>query len=327
MVVSVSRLERVPPREVWESEPRDFTPWLANNLSILGEALGLDLELVGMEADVGGYSCDLHAVESGTGRVVIVENQLEQTDHGHLGQLLTYAAGLDAAVVVWISPLVRDEHREAVDFLNRHTLEGIDFFMVELELVRIGDSPPAVVFRLVASPNAWAKRMIRGGGNGSGALPPRQEAYRRFWQPLMDELRERRFTNAKVAQPQSWYAFASGISGAQYCVAFYGRTNLRAEIYIDVGDRDRNKAAFDFLAEKSAELEREFGEPLQWERLDAKKASRIFVALAETRIEDAEERGDEMRAWLVERLLRLKRTFGPLLGAALEAGFEHGDGR
>ncbi len=318
MSISLGKLEQVSPRDVWQSEPRDFTPWLAENLSLLGEALGLDLELVQTEAPVGGYSCDIEARESGSGRRVVIENQLEQTDHSHLGQLLTYAAGLDAAVVVWISPTIRDEHREAIDFLNRHTREAVDFFAIALEVVRIGASPPAVVFRLAASPNAWTKTAAANQSNTEASS--REIAYQKFWQPLMDELREKHhFTNAKAAQPQSWYAFATGIAGINYGVAFASGSRLQAEVYLDLGDKDRNKATFDFLAEKKAEIEILFGEPLKWERLDARRASRIAVVLPDTKIDDASERGDEMRAWLIARLLKLKQVFGPLLRPAVQS--------
>ena len=186
MDIALGKLEHVNARTVWQSEARDFTPWLAQNLGLLGEALGLDLELVQMEAPVGNYACDIEAKENGSGRRVIIENQLESTDHTHLGQLVTYAAGLDAAVIVWISTGVREEHREAIDFLNRHSRETVDFFAIALELVRIGSSPPAVVFRLAASPNAWAKNAA-----ARPEVSSRMNAYRAFFQPLMDELRDK----------------------------------------------------------------------------------------------------------------------------------------
>ena len=319
MSVMLGRLEQVPPRTLWQSEARDFTPWLAANLGLLGEALGLDLELVQSEVAVGSFSCDIECREQGTGRKVIIENQLEQTDHSHLGQLLTYAAGLDAAVIVWISPEVRDEHREAIDWLNRHTRETVDFFAVALEVVRIGSSCPAVVFRLAASPNAWAKTAAAAASRGETST--KMANYQAFWQPLIDELREKhRFTNAKAAQPQSWYSFASGsVSGITYGVSFTRGDRLQAEVYIDVGDALRNKAIFDFFAAEKAELEAAMGEALSWGRLDAKRACRIAVIRPDTAIDNAPTQGDEMRAWLVARLLKLKLVFGPKIKAAVQA--------
>ena len=296
---------------LWTSEARDFTPWLAQNLALLGEALGLDLELVQTEAPVGSFACDIEAKESSGGRRVVIENQLEQTDHSHLGQLLTYAAGLDAGIIVWISPTIREEHREAIDFLNRHTRENLDFYAIALEVVCIGKSDPAVVFRLAASPNAYAKTV----SNSSRAdVSNKMAAYQAFFQPLMDELREKhRFTNARVAQLQSWYSFASGVSGITYGVAFANGRRLSAEIYIDVGDMDRNKIIFDYLESQVKELG---SEVLIWERLDNKRACRIRVVLPDTTIADAAKSGDEMRSWLVAKLLKLKEVFGPQLRAA-----------
>jgi len=313
MAISLGKLEHVDARTIWLSEARDFTPWLAQNLGLLGEALGLDLELVQMEAPVGNYACDIEAKENGSGRRVIIENQLESTDHTHLGQLLTYAAGLDAAVIVWISTGVREEHREAIDFLNRHTREAVDFFAIALELVRIDSSWPAVVFRLAASPNAWAK---------NAAVRPevsnRMNAYRAFFQPLMDELRDRyHFTNARIAQAQSWYAFGSGVTGITYSLSFTAKGELRAELYIDVGDALRNKALFNTLYALRVQIKQQLEESAVWEPLPERRASRVGLVRPNTRIDDAQSSGDAVRAWAVHRLLKLKEVLGPRLRPAL----------
>ena len=317
MQIALGTLLQVPPREVWVSEAHDFTPWLAQNLGLLGAALDMDLELVRTESSVGSYSCDIEARETGTGRRVVIENQLEQTDHSHLGQLLTYAAGLDATVVIWISTKVRDEHREAIDFLNRHTREGLDFFAIALELVRIGDSQPAVVFRLVASPNAWAKSAATPGG---APTSDKMNAYQAFFQPLMDELREtHHFTNAKAAQPQSWYAFSSGTTGVTYGVAFTNKSEFRVEFYIDVGSARRNKAIFDHYSTMRDQLEIAIGSTLNWDRLEGKQASRISIALPSKAIQHSAEEGAFMRAWAIKQLLAFKKAFGPHLRGIVQA--------
>ena len=146
-------------RRVWPNEAADFTPWLAENIGRLGEALGMDLEVDAQEASVGSYALDILA-HDGNGRRVVIENQLEDTDHRHLGQLLTYAAGFDANVIVWIARNFQDEHREALDLLNRRTGEDTEFFGIEVELWRIDDSRPAVNFKLVATPNDWRKQTV-----------------------------------------------------------------------------------------------------------------------------------------------------------------------
>jgi hypothetical protein len=313
--IALGSLERVEPRTLWQSESRDFTPWLADNLGLLGNAISLDLELVSREVRVGAFACDIQAQEPGSGRRVIIENQLEATDHSHLGQLLTYAAGLDAAVVVWIAPIIRDEHREAIDFLNRHTREGIDFFAVALEIVRIGASAPAVVFRLAASPNAWAKRTSILAEQP--AASPKGLAYQAFFQILVDEMRETyRFTNARSVGAGSWFAFSAGVSGIVFSPAF-GIGNMRVDLYIDVGEAARNKAIYDALAEQKIEIETHLSEVLTWQRLGAKRASRISAVQAGVKVEDAAQRGAEMRQWMVTRLLKFREVFGPRLRDAV----------
>lgn len=314
MDIQLGTLTHVDPRTLWVSESGSFTPWLAAHLQLLGEALGLDLESVQTEAAVGDFACDIGARESLTNRPVIIENQLERTDHTHLGQLITYAAGLDAAVIVWISPEVRDEHRQALDWLNRHTDEDIDFFGVALELVQIDGSKPAVQFRPVAFPNAWSKKRQT---TKPGTFSDRRLAYRNFHQPLLDELRDKhKFTNAKVAQPQNWYSFGSGITGIHYNANFAGGDRLRAELYIDIGDAAENKAVFDWLYARRIEIESKLGEPVDWERLDHRRASRISIVRPASSIDSPPADQEAMRGWLVEKLLKLKQVFGVLLPEA-----------
>lgn len=152
-------IEKLPLRSIWPNEAHNFTRWMAEeeNLALLGDAVGIDLELQETESAVGGFSADIYAKESGTGRKIIIENQLEDTDHDHLGKIITYAAGKDAQAVIWVVGRARDEHRKAVEWLNQHTDEDSAFFLVEVEVWRIGESLPAVRFNVVESPNEWAK--------------------------------------------------------------------------------------------------------------------------------------------------------------------------
>jgi hypothetical protein len=315
--IPLGKLEYVDPRSIWAMESADFTPWLAENLELLGETLGLDLELIKTEVSVGAFACDIQARDTGSGRRVIIENQLAQTDHGHLGQLITYAAGLDAAVIVWIAPKVREEHREAIDFLNRHTRETLDFFMIALEVIRISGSLPAVVFNLAASPNAWAKTTAASVGK---SVSDNSSAYQKFYQGLMDDLREKyNFTNAKAAQPQNWYSFSSGRPGITYTATFASGSRLRAELYVDIGDVLKNKAIFDALKSSESVIQDEVGEPSVWERLDNRRASRISVVRENTSIADAAAHDEGIRGWLIQRLLKFKDVFGPRLKSALDA--------
>lgn len=158
-IPQLGRLRQVDPRQAWQNEAYHFTPWLAeeHNLSLLGDALGIDLELVRLEAGVGSFSADILARDTSIDSYVVIENQLESTDHSHLGQLITYASGLDASTIVWISRTVREEHRQALDWLNSHTHEQISFFAVEVELWQIGESELAPRFNVVSRPNTFQK--------------------------------------------------------------------------------------------------------------------------------------------------------------------------
>lgn len=308
---SLGVLKRRDVRDIWPNEARDFTPWLAQNLAALGQVLGMDLELQGQEAPVGAFSLDVLARDLGRDRLVVIENQLEATDHDHLGKLLTYAAGHDAGAMVWVAKEIREEHRQTLDWLNQHTDGNIDFYAVIVEIVQIDDSRPACSFKLVAFPNEYRKSAIE--SKDGGATSERREAYRAFFQELLDQLREKhRFTGARVGQPQNWYSFASGITGITYALSFALKEQVRAEIYVDLGDAGRNKGLFDGLLASRETIEREFGEPLQWERLDDRRASRIAV-YRQGSIESDTQSLQEIKTWAIDHLLRFKKIFGPKL--------------
>ncbi|MGA2150380.1 MAG: DUF4268 domain-containing protein, partial [Bryobacteraceae bacterium] len=304
-VITLGELKRVDPRSVWTDEARDFTPWLSENLGRLGEALSMELELKTREAPVGDFSCDLLARDLGTGRIVIIENQFGSTNHDHLGKIITYAAGLDAEAVVWIAEKIRDEHRQALEWLNRHS-DAVRYFGVMIEVMQIDTSPPAVNLKLVVFPNEW-QRDVRESAEGTST---RAEAYRRYFQSLLDELREKhRFTNARVGQPQNWYTFRSGIPGVDYGTSFAQGGRVRAEIYIDFGDAEANKAYFDRLYSHKEALESAFGESLTWERLDERRASRVAIYCPGF-IDAGPEELNRIRAWAIDRLLKFRTVFG-----------------
>ena len=302
--------KKVELREIWPNEAADFTPWLEENIAELGGALGMDLQVQAREAPVGTYQLDLLASD-GSGRTVIIENQLGSTDHSHLGQLLTYMAGFDANVIVWIAKKFRDEHAEALGLLNRRTGEDTEFFGIEVELWSIDKSRPAVNFNLITVPNEW-------GPNPDTASPSpvseRNERYRDFFQGLIDTLREEHsFTNASKGQPQNWYSFSTGYAPlVKYGANFAARGRARVELYIDSRDKDWNKSLFDQLSKGKTDIESELGEPLEWERLNDRRASRI-AAVRPGSIDDDQDTLKEIQDWMVERLPKFKEVFGPKL--------------
>ena len=316
---NLAKIERVDLREAWPNEAQDFTPWLAQNIDELGEALGMDLELTQTEAAVGGYSLDVLATDLNQKRQVIIENQLTATDHDHLGKLLTYAAGYDANVVVWLTLEFRDEHRQALDWLNRRTGEDTEFFGVAVELWRIGGSAPAPHFNLVATPNDWRKETA---ARVRLSTPPvtskRSEQYRQFFQSLIDTLRnEHKFTNARIAQPQNWYSFSAGYGQRiTYGANFTGQKQARVEVYIDDGDSDTNIRLLEGLEVYREEIESALGETLDWQRLENRRACRIALDRSGSIYDDVATLAD-IQDWMVEYLLKFKQVFDPRLQTIL----------
>lgn len=309
MTEKLSEIQHVDLREVWPNEAADFTPWLAENIAKLGEALGLELELQSREAPVGSYSLDLLAHDLGSDRPVIIENQLEATNHTHLGQLLTYASGYDAHVAVWIAKDFKDEHRQALDWLNQRSDENTEFFGVVIEVWKIDDSRPAPHFRLVATPNDWRKGKVT--TKQEGAPSERGEAYRDFFQGLIDRLREEyQYTRARKGQRQSWYSFASGFSGLTYGAQFTQGEKAAVYLWINYGEKDQNEALFDALSERKEAIESELQEPLEWQRKEDYKSCTIMVTRPGA-ITDSPETLEGVQNWMIERLLKFKRVFGP----------------
>lgn len=310
--LELGTIEKVDIREVWPTENEHFTPWLGDNLEKLGAELSLELELVEAEAQVGQFRLDVRAYDANIRGEIIIENQFGQTDHSHLGQLLTYASGFDAGVVVWIAEKFRAEHLAALDYLNRRTGEDTQFFGVEIELWRIGGSLAAPHFNIIATPNEWRKQnVIR--NQTSGSVSERQERYRTFFQQLIDTMREKyNFTGARVGRPQSWYRFASGFSSVAYIASFKVGQMARVELYIDKDDKDWNESLFDELENERETIQSELGETLEWRRLDNRRACRIEVVRPGS-IDDSSEALQDIQGWMVDYLLKFKEVFGPRL--------------
>ena len=310
-------LKKVPLREMWAHESSDFTPWLAANIDELGLAIGMELELVEREASVGDFSLDLLAKDLGSTKTVIIENQLTQTDHDHLGKLLTYAAGFSASIVIWISEAIREEHRQALDWLNQRTDGDTLFFGVVVEVIKIDESKPAFNFKIAASPNEWQKS--KSSRTPRASISTKGEKYRNYFQLLIDELREKHhFTGAKAGQPQNWYSFSSGISGITYGANFSQGGKARTEVYIDLGDQDKNKQVFDLLQQEATLIENELGHNVAWERLNDKRASRLALYI-NGNINDSDAELETVKNWHIDKLLKLKKHLGSRLKKAVKS--------
>ena len=311
-------LRRVDARDVWRHEAHEFTPWLKDHIGLLSAAIGIEIELVEREVSVGRYWADLFGREVGTGREVLIENQLEPTNHGHLGQILTYAAGLDAKLVIWIAPQFNDEHRQALEWLNRQTPDSVDFFGIELELLQIDDSIPAPNFKIVAQPSEFQHRLAR------RPRTARDELYDSFYEDLISRLDSAnpedevvRYTSGE----RGWRRVESIYPYVPYMIEFFRGTAFRLGLFIASGDKDTNKAIFDNLAARRAELEVALDGPLIWERMDDSRLSRIYVQRA-ARIESANDELEALKLWALALLPAMWREFDPVLESLLPENYE-----
>ena len=299
-------------RDIWEHEARDFTPWLAGNLNVLGKALSMDLELEGQEVPIGGYSLDLLANDLDSGDKVVIENQIEPSDHIHLGQLLTYASWFDRpTTAIWIAESFRKEHRKALENLNQRTDLEILFFAVVVEAIQIDDSRVACNFKPIVIPTKWPKAKKR---QTTKSILVNGKLYKKFFQALIDDLRENhQFTNTEDVRETNTWEFLSGAKGFRFCAAFYQHEDGRPciEAYIDM-DKENNKELFDVLYAQQKTIETNIGSRLVWERQDDKSTSRIRL-YRDGSIESSKEKLEEIHTWMVENLLEFKRVFFPMV--------------
>lgn len=302
--MSLGTLKKVDLREAWKHEAHDFTKWLAQevNLSLLADEIGFELKLIQVEAEVGDFCADILAEEQNTGRKIIIENQLEATNHSHLGQIITYASGYDARVIVWVVKDVREEHRRAVDWLNEHTDETIEFFLVKIELWQIADSPYAPKFDVISKPNDWAKT-VKGATGGSQELTDTRVKQLEFWRAFREYALQHSKLRFQKAQPQNWMVLGIGGNGAYVSLTLSSREGaLGTELYIP-----DNKALFDQLLARKADIERELEEPLLWQALPEKKASRIKITMP-GEFSD-QDHWDSYFKWLLSKAERFASVF------------------
>ena len=270
----VDRLVSVPVREVWSDEARELTPFLATNPDYLSDALGMDLELEGSEVAVGSFAADLLFRERNSGERIVVENLIGNTDHDHLGKIITYAAGLDARHAVLIAETFRPEHRSALLWLNTNSRDSVGFFGIVLKLWRIKDSPAALQLNVVVQPDEWVRSVHQERAN---ELSVTQLAYRDFWSEFLPAFHARHaaWSRAKVPPATNWLSLPAGKTGISYVASYCVPKRFRIELYVDANDQDQATRRFDSLRERRGDIEEQFGKELEWERLDSRRASRI----------------------------------------------------
>ena len=303
--MKLGKLEEVDIRELWKHEQYDFSEWLSKeeNIELLNDEIGLTLTDIQKEVFVGTYRCDLVEKDETTGIKVIIENQLEATNHDHLGKIITYASGLDANVVIWIFKEAREEHRSAIEWLNNKTTNELSFFLMEIRAYKIGDSLPAPKFVVVEKPNDFVKTVNT--GIDSGELSKAQAERLIFWNRFNEVLisRNKPF-NVRKATTDHWYSVALGTSEAHIEITLVNKTNsIGVEVYIK-----ENKNLFDKLFTESEEIENELGFSMEWMRLDHKKASRI-ICYIEGLDFDNHKNYDELMNEVIDKVIVVRNVF------------------
>ena len=292
--------------KVWENEPQHFTPWLAReeNLTLLGEALGMELELDAQEINVGGFRADLRCKNTVDDSWVLIENQLEATDHRHVGQLLTYAAGLDAHTVIWIAKTFRQEYRAMLDWQNRITHEPYRFFGIEVKVWQIGASDRAVQFEVVSSPNNWGRDVSQHTG-----LSETEQQLKRYWTGLRDYIADNGSSvNCPAPTTRNYLQFSIGRTTFTL-QAWVASTNREIGIRLYMAG-DFSKAHYYLLKEQQEEIHNEFGETLEWHELPENERSRISLSKADTDPLD-ENNWPQQYKWFTAKLERFDHVFRP----------------
>lgn len=302
---TLSKLEEITDlRSIWPNEATNFTPWLyeEENMTLLSDAVGIDINVEEKESSVGDFSVDIYATENGTNKKVIIENQLEYTNHDHLGKLITYASGKSANYIIWIVKHARDEHKAAIEWLNNHTDDEIGFFLCEIKLYKIGDSNPAVKFEVVEKPNDWSKA-IRHNENNNETQQLRFD----YWTALMDYYSaipkySQHFKRHKASK-EHWSNFAIGSSR---CFLEVCQIQSRNELVVGVYISD-DKPLFHALYSHKEEIDALCG-PLDWRELPDKKASRIMLIKPDVDFANRSDWNNQFE-FIMENLLNMRNAF------------------
>lgn len=321
-MMTLGRITPVELREAWISEAQHFTPWLAeaDNLALLGETLDLELEVDTVEKPVGPYRADLLCREAGTDRLVLIENQIEATDHKHLGQLLTYAAGLDTGVICWLARRFTEEHRAVLDWLNEITDDRFAFFGVEIELWKIGSSEPAPRFSIVAQPNEWRRAVAKGAGRVRSDEPEGVDINRvAYWTAFEQALEARDGPLKPRGRAPRAGAYSFTIASNMYLWAYRDVAKREIGVYLGLyGSRSTER--FQQLLTDRVEVDAELlryeshaaGSQLEWQEKAVGNNYRVMQKLADADVTD-ERDWPRQHKWLIDRLERFHAVFRPRL--------------
>ena len=302
----IGSLRRVDLRKVWPHEALDFTTWLENNIDELNNAIDLSLSIVEREQAAGDFSVDLVA-EDESGNSVIIENQLERSNHDHLGKLITYLTAIDAKAAIWIVKEARPEHIRAISWLNESS--SASFYLLKLEAVRIEDSPPAPLLTLIVG----SSEEIREAGKEKKERAERYSLRHRFWTSLLERAKEKTLLHANTSPSQSNYVMTgAGRSGLNFRYVIQQHTS-EIDLYIDRGREadNENEEIFDTLEEAKDKIEEVFGESLEWQRLEGKRACRIGKRFSLGGYRDDEEEWSEIQDAMIDGMIRLEAALRP----------------
>lgn len=304
----IGKLHRVNLREVWKHEALDFTTWLENNIEVLSEALDLSLDNVEREKHAGAFNVDLTA-EDDSGGLVIIENQLEKSNHDHLGKVLTYLTSLEARTAIWIVSEPRPEHVKAIAWLNESS--SASFYLVKVEAIKIDESPAAPLLTLITGPSPEAVEA----GEKKKELADRHVARRKFWIELLEMAKQKTKLHANISpSAYNWVGTSAGLPYGMALNYVVRRHDSKVELYID-SDRDSgesNQEVLDQLLQKKDDIEKNFGEPLVWEAMKGKRACRIKKDFEIAGWQD-EDKWPEAHEVMVEAMIRLERSLRPHL--------------
>lgn len=304
--MDIGKLKEVEIRELWRHEQYNFSEWLSKmeNIEYLNDILGLTLIDVNKETYVGAYRCDIFAKDETTGIKVIIENQLDSSNHDHLGKIITYASGLDAKVIVWIVTHAREEHCSAIEWLNNNTNSEINFFLIELHAYKIENSKPAPMFKIIEKPNDFIKKSKFIGEQQN--LNKSQAERLAFWSQF-NELLERKGKPFNVRKPTTdhWYSVAIGTSEAHIDITLVNKDNkIGVGLWIN-----NNKEMYDSLFKNKDKIEGELGYLLKWDRKrENQKASSIIMEIPGLNFED-HSNYEELMQVIIENVVKMKRVF------------------